>query len=225
MAKGSGMIEPNMATMLGFVTTDADVEPALLQRALKAAVDDTFNAITVDGECSTNDCVFALANGASGARLGEAEFDLLVGALKSVCRPLAIGIVRGGEGATKLVTVKVVGAASDEDARRTARAIANSLLVKTAIHGGDPNWGRLVAVAGRSGSDFVLEHAAVRVGPVELFSEGTPYDERAEAAADYLKGTDLVVEVDLGTGGDGTSEMWTCDLSAEYVRINAEYRT
>jgi glutamate N-acetyltransferase/amino-acid N-acetyltransferase len=225
MAKGSGMIEPNMATMLGFVTTDAAVPPALLQRALRAVADDTFNAITVDGECSTNDSVFALANGASGVALGESDFGTLVEALRQVCEPLAVGIVRGGEGATKLVTVRVTGAASDQDARRAARAIANSPLVKTAIHGGDPNWGRLVAVAGRSGSDFVLDAAAVRIGPVELFSGGTPHDERAPQAAEYLKGTDLVVAVDMGTGGGGRSQMWTCDLSAEYVRINAEYRT
>jgi glutamate N-acetyltransferase / amino-acid N-acetyltransferase len=225
IAKGSGMIEPNMATMLAFVTTDAKVDAALLQRALKAVVDDTFNAITVDGECSTNDCVFALANGASSVDLSEADFPLLVEALTSVCRPLATGIVRGGEGATKLITVRVVGAISNNDARQAARAIANSLLVKTAIHGGDPNWGRLVAVAGRSGSDFVLDRAAVRIGPVELFSGGAPHDERAAEAAEYLAGRDIVVEVDLGTGGTGSSEMWTCDLSAEYVRINAEYRT
>ncbi len=225
IAKGSGMIEPNMATMLGFVTTDAAVEPALLQRALKAAVDETFNAITVDGECSTNDCVFALANGASGVAIAERDYGAFVEALIAVCRPLAIGIVRGGEGATKLITVQVVGATSDPDARRAARAIANSLLVKTAIHGGDPNWGRLVAVAGRSGSEFVLGRAAVRIGPIELFSDGAPHDERAGEAAEYLKGRDIVVEVDLGTGGPGRSAMWTCDLSAEYVRINAEYRT
>ena len=225
MTKGSGMIEPRMATMLGFVTTDAEVAPALLQRALKAAVDETFNAITVDGECSTNDCVFALANGASGTRVTESDFTEFVDALRRVCEPLAIGIVRGGEGATKLVTVNVVGAASAEDARRAARAIANSLLVKTAVHGGDPNWGRLVAVAGRSGSAFVLDRAAVRIGPVELFRDGTPYDHRAGEAAEYLGETDVTVEVDLGTGGSGRSRMWTCDLSAEYVRINAEYRT
>jgi glutamate N-acetyltransferase/amino-acid N-acetyltransferase len=225
MAKGSGMIEPNMATMLGFVSTDAAVAPALLQRALKAVADDTFNAITVDGECSTNDCVFALANGASGVGLGDGDYAVLVEALRHVCEPLAIGIVRGGEGATKLVTVRVTGAASNDDARRAARAIANSLLVKTAIHGGDPNWGRLVAVAGRSGSDFVLDAAAVRIGPVELFSAGLPHDERAPQAAEYLEGDNLVVVVDMGTGGRGTSQMWTCDLSAEYVRINADYRT
>jgi glutamate N-acetyltransferase/amino-acid N-acetyltransferase len=185
----------------------------------------TFNAITVDGECSTNDCVFALANGASGVGLGDGDYAVLVEALRHVCEPLAVGIVRGGEGATKLVTVRVTGAASNDDARRAARAIANSLLVKTAIHGGDPNWGRLVAVAGRSGSDFVLEAAAVRIGPVELFSAGMPHDERAPQAAEYLKGDNLVVAVDMGTGGHGASQMWTCDLSAEYVRINADYRT
>jgi glutamate N-acetyltransferase/amino-acid N-acetyltransferase len=225
IAKGSGMIEPLMATMLGFVTLDAAVEPPLLQRALKAVADETFNAITVDGECSTNDCLFALANGASGVTLRDADYPLLVEALRRVCEPLAIGIVRGGEGATKLITVRVVGAASSEDARRTARAIANSPLVKTAVHGGDPNWGRLVAVMGRSGSDFRLEGAAVRVGPVELFRDGTPYDERAASAAEYLKGAEIEIEVDLGTGGSGQARMWTCDLSADYVRINAEYRT
>jgi glutamate N-acetyltransferase/amino-acid N-acetyltransferase len=225
MAKGSGMIEPLMATMLGVVTTDAAVAPALLQRALKAAVDETFNAITVDGECSTNDCVFVLANGASGVELTENDWPLLVGSLKAACEPLAIGIVRGGEGATKLITIRVTGAASDEDARRAARAIANSPLVKTAVHGGDPNWGRLIAVAGRSGSAFTLERAVVRIGPITLFADGTPYDERAPQAADYLKGKDIDLEVDLGTGGQGRSHMWTCDLSAEYVRINADYRT
>jgi glutamate N-acetyltransferase/amino-acid N-acetyltransferase len=225
IAKGSGMIEPRMATMLGFVTTDAAVNPALLQRALKAVCDVTFNAISVDGECSTNDCVFALANGASGVTLTDADEALLVDALRRVCEPLAIGIVRGGEGATKLVTVTVSGAKTIDDARLTARAIANSPLVKTAIHGGDPNWGRLVAVAGRSGAAFVLDRAAVRIGPVELFSEGAPHDERAPEAAEYLKGKDIDVHVDLGTGGQATARMWTCDLTAEYVRINAEYRT
>lgn len=225
MAKGSGMIEPLMATMLGFVTMDAAVEPGLLQRALKAAADDTFNAITVDGECSTNDCVFVMANGASGVELTERDWPLLLESLKAACEPLAVGIVRGGEGATKLITVRVTGAESDLDARRAAREIANSPLVKTAIHGGDPNWGRLIAVAGRAGVAFSLEQAAVKIGPITLFAAGAPYDERAPDAASYLQGKDIDVEVDLGTGGTGQSRMWTCDLSAEYVRINAEYRT
>jgi glutamate N-acetyltransferase/amino-acid N-acetyltransferase len=225
MAKGSGMIEPLMATMLGVLTTDAAVEPALLQRALALVVDDTFNAITVDGECSTNDCVFVLANGESGVRITEADLADFAGALAAVCQPLAVGIVRGGEGATKLITVVVTGAASDRDARQAARAIANSPLVKTAVHGADPNWGRLIAVAGRSGAAFALEHAAVRIGDVVLFRNGTPFDERAPKAAEYLRSPEVELEVNLGTGGAGRSRMWTCDLSAEYVRINAEYRT
>jgi glutamate N-acetyltransferase/amino-acid N-acetyltransferase len=225
MAKGSGMIEPMMATMLGFLTTDAQVHPALLQRALKAAVDVTFNAISVDGECSTNDCVFVMANGASGVVLTDEDFPALVSALQHVCEPLAIGIVRGGEGATKLITIRVTGARTPEDARATARAIANSPLVKTAVHGGDPNWGRLVAVAGRATDTLVLDRARVRIGPVELFSDGVPHDERAPDAAEYLRGKDIALDVDLGTGGSGEARMWSCDLTAEYVRINADYRT
>ena len=225
IAKGSGMIEPQMATMLAFITTDISVQPATLQRALNAVVNDSFNAISVDGECSTNDCVFALASGASGMHLDDEDMPLLVEALRAVCEPLAIGIVRGGEGATKLITLRVSGAISDQEARRAARAIANSPLVKTAVHGGDPNWGRLIAVAGRSGAAFSLDGAAVRIGPVELFRDGAPHDERAPAAAEYLQNAEVEIEVDLGTGGGGRSRMWTCDLSAEYVRINAEYRT
>jgi glutamate N-acetyltransferase/amino-acid N-acetyltransferase len=225
IAKGSGMIEPLMATMLGVVTTDAAVAPALLQRALAAVTDVTFNAITVDGECSTNDCVFALANGASGVTLGDAQFDDLVEALRLVCEPLAVGIVRGGEGATKLVTVEVTGATNAVEAKRAARAIANSPLVKTAVHGADPNWGRLVAVAGRAGVDFQLDRARVQIGDVELFAGGRPFDERAEKASEHLQGKDVRLHVDLGTGGSGAARMWTCDLSADYVKINAEYRT
>jgi glutamate N-acetyltransferase/amino-acid N-acetyltransferase len=187
--------------------------------------DVTFNAITVDGECSTNDCVFALANGASGVVIGEHDFPLLVEALTRVCEPLAIGIVRGGEGATKLVTIEVRGGRTDAEAKQAARAVANSPLVKTAIHGADPNWGRLVAVMGRAGVAFDLERARVRIGEVELFAGGRPYDERAAQASDHLTGKDVLVRLDLGTGGGGTARMWTCDLSADYVKINAEYRT
>jgi len=224
IAKGSGMIEPMMATMLGFVTTDAGVPPALLSRALREAVDDSFNAITVDGECSTNDCVMLLANGASGAIVDDNSYQEFVRGLGGVCRELAMGIVRGGEGATKLVTVNVTGAASAADARICAKAIANSPLVKTAIHGGDPNWGRLIAVAGRAGVPFELNRAAVTIGSIVLFDNGKPHDDRASAAADYLRGKDLTVGVHLGVGV-ASSTVWTCDLSAEYVRINADYRT
>jgi glutamate N-acetyltransferase/amino-acid N-acetyltransferase len=224
MAKGSGMIEPMMATMLGFVTTDAAVPKALLDRALREAVDLTFNAITVDGECSTNDCVMLLANGASGATVDEANYAAFTAGLTAVCRELALGIVRGGEGATKLVTVQVSGAASSDEARKAAKAIANSPLVKTAIHGGDPNWGRLIAVAGRAGVAFELDRAAVAIGSTVLFKDGRPHDDKAPEAAEYLKGKELTVSVDLGAGR-ASSTVWTCDLSAEYVRINADYRT
>jgi len=224
-AKGSGMIEPNMATMLGFLTTDAKVEPAVLQRALRASADDTFNAITVDGECSTNDCVFAMASGASGVEIDEDLYPALVAGLYEVSRELAIGIVRGGEGATKLITITVRDARSVADARRVAKTIANSPLVKTAVHGADPNWGRIVAAAGRAGVSFDVGHATVHVGGVLLFENGLPHDDNAPQAAEHLKLKDVSIDVHLGTGGGGDATVWTCDLSAEYVKINGEYRT
>lgn len=225
IAKGSGMIEPRMATMLGVLTTDAALAPELLQRALSDVTERTFNAITVDGECSTNDCVFLLANGASGVSIDDSTLPAFVDALFEICRFLATEIVRGGEGATKLVTVHVTGARTWDDARQAARAIANSLLVKTAIHGGDPNWGRLVAVAGRAGVGFDLQGARVQIGDVVLFEDGRPFDERAPQAAEHLRGRLVDVTVDLGVAGPEEATMWTCDLSKEYVRINAEYRT
>jgi len=225
MAKGSGMIEPRMATMLGYLTTDAAVDPAMLSRAVIDAARYTFNAITVDGEPSTNDCVLALANGASGVTIDEHLYPALFEAFRAVAHELALGIVRGGEGATKLVAITVTGAATDGDAWMAARAIANSPLVKTAVHGGDPNWGRLVAAAGRSGAKFVLDGARVQIGSLVLFESGRPFDELAPKAADYLMGKDLAITVDLGTGGSHQATVWTCDLSAEYVKINAEYRT
>jgi glutamate N-acetyltransferase/amino-acid N-acetyltransferase len=225
MAKGSGMIEPRMATMLAFLTTDARVESGVLAGALRRVVDVTFNAITVDGECSTNDCVFALASGQSGITIARDDDPRLLEPLIDVAGHLAREIVRGGEGATKLVAVQVTGAATHDDAWLAARTIANSPLVKTAIHGGDPNWGRLIAAAGRSGAAFDLARASVAIGDVRLFDRGTPHDDRAPAAADVLRASELSVSVDLGTGGPHAATMWTCDFSADYVRINAEYRT
>jgi glutamate N-acetyltransferase/amino-acid N-acetyltransferase len=225
MAKGAGMIEPHMATMLGFITTDAAVPAPLLQRALRDAVDVTFNAITIDGDTSTNDTVFLLASGASGVEIADAGYPGFVAALRWVCGALARAIVRGGEGVTKLVSITVIGAVSAEDASRAAKTIANSLLVKTAIHGGDPNWGRLLAAAGRAGVVFDVEHASVRIGLVELFKDGVPFDDRAPEAAAYLAGADIEITIDLGAGGAHAATVWTCDLSAEYVAINAEYRT
>ena len=224
-AKGSGMIEPNMATMLGFLTTDAQVPPALLRRALVESARDTFNAITVDGETSTNDCVFLMASGASGVAIDEEGYPALLEGLLAVSRELAVGIVRGGEGATKLVTVNVTDARTIEDAQRVAKTIANSPLVKTAIHGADPNWGRIVAAAGRSGVLFDVNRATVHVGGILLFENGLPHDDAAPEAEKHLQGTEIRIDVALGTGGGRHATVWTCDLSAEYVRINGEYRT
>jgi glutamate N-acetyltransferase / amino-acid N-acetyltransferase len=225
MAKGSGMIEPNMATMLAFLTTDAEVSPALLRRALQESAKDTFNAITVDGECSTNDCLMALASGASGVVIDEQTYPALVEGLLAVSRELALGIVRGGEGATKLIAVTVRDARTETDARQVARTIANSPLVKTAVHGADPNWGRIVAAAGRSGVVFDMNRATVRVGGVLLFENGLPHDDAAPRAASHLEEKNVEIDVTLGTGGGAAATIWTCDLSAEYVRINGEYRT
>ena len=225
MAKGSGMIEPNMATMLGFVTTDAHVPPPLLRRALQESALDTFNAITVDGECSTNDSLFAMASGASGVAVDEAGYPALLAGFLAVCRELALGIVRGGEGATKLMAVTVRDARTKADARQVARTIANSPLVKTAVHGADPNWGRILAASGRAGVAFDVDRATVHVGGILLFEHGLPRDEAAPQAAEYLKGETIDIQMHLGTGGGCDATIWGCDLSAEYVRINGEYRT
>ena len=200
-AKGSGMIEPNMATMLGFLTTDARVSPAVLQRALRESARDTFNAITVDGECSTNDTLFALASGASAVAIDEELYPALLEAFLAVSRELAIGIVRGGEGATKLIAVHVRDARTIDDARQVARTIANSPLVKTAVHGADPNWGRIVAAAGRAGVPFDVQQATVHVGGVLLFEHGLPHDDAAPLAEKHLTGSDIRIDVSLGTGG------------------------
>jgi glutamate N-acetyltransferase/amino-acid N-acetyltransferase len=219
------MIEPNMATMLGFLTTDAQVAPALLRRALADSARNTFNAITVDGDSSTNDSLFALASGASGVVIDEETYPAFLAGMLEVSRELAIGIVRGGEGATKLITINVTNATTEDDARRVGKTIANSPLVKTAVHGADPNWGRIVAAAGRSGAAFDINRLTVHVGGVLLFEQGLPHDDAAPQAAQHLKGADVRIDVDLGTAGSGAATTWTCDLSAEYVRINGEYRT
>jgi glutamate N-acetyltransferase / amino-acid N-acetyltransferase len=224
MAKGAGMIEPNMATMIGLLTTDAKVSPAILRKALGSSARDTFNAITVDGECSTNDTLFALASGASGVAIDDETYPALLDGLLAVSRELAVAIVRGGEGATKLVAITVGGARTIDEARQVARTIANSPLVKTAVHGADPNWGRIVAAAGRSGVAFAINALSVHVGGTVLFENGRPHDDLAPVAAQHLKGKTIQIDVSLGSG-PASATIWTCDLSAEYVRINGEYRT
>ncbi len=225
MAKGSGMIEPMMATMLGFLTTDAQVPPTLLQQALNEVADETFNAITVDGDCSTNDSLFALASGASDVVINDSNYQALLKGLQIVSKHLAMEIVRGGEGATKLVAITVSDAKSKDEARRVARTVANSLLVKTAVHGADPNWGRILAAAGRSGVTFNPSLATVSVGGVLLFEHGTPHDEASPKAGLHLQNDTVEIEVGLGSQSGFSATVWTCDLSEEYVRINGEYRT
>jgi glutamate N-acetyltransferase/amino-acid N-acetyltransferase len=224
VAKGAGMIHPMMATMLAIITTDAAVAPDLLQAALGQASAASFNCVTVDGDPSTNDTALLLASGASGATVGPAGLERFTAALTAVCADLARQIAGDGEGATKLVTVTVSGAPTVAEARTVARVIARSPLVKTAVHGGDPNWGRVLAAAGVAGVPLDPRRLALRFGEVALVENGTPigYDEAAAAA--QMAGPEVAIILDLGLGqASGTA--WTCDLSAEYVSINADYRT
>jgi glutamate N-acetyltransferase/amino-acid N-acetyltransferase len=229
MCKGAGMIHPNMATMLCYITTDAAATPAFLQQALSEIVDDTFNSITVDGDTSTNDTVLALANGLAGnATLGQEatpeDERKFKAALQAVMTYLSKEIARDGEGATKLIEVWVRGAASKEDARLTARTIALSSLTKSAVHGGDPNWGRVIAAAGRSGAQFDPEKADVYFDDVPLMLSGVPQPFDKAAAQQALKGPTVYITVDLHAG-EAEAQAWGCDLSQEYVVINSEYET
>ncbi|MEW6511977.1 MAG: bifunctional glutamate N-acetyltransferase/amino-acid acetyltransferase ArgJ [Bacteroidota bacterium] len=228
MAKGSGMIAPNMATMLAFVTTDAAVEPALLQLALEQATARSFNRITVDGDTSTNDMATVLANGASGAgklttATGEGFIKFAV-ALEHVLVKLAKMIVVDGEGATKFIEVNVKGAKSEQDADKAARAVANSNLVKTAIHGEDANWGRILAAVGYSGIAFDPSKVEILFGGLPILRPNYVIDFSEEEAKTILSQKEIAITVDLHTG-DAEATFWTCDLSKEYVAINANYRT
>ncbi len=228
IAKGAGMIAPNMATMLSVIAMDAQVERALLQRALVRAAGASFNRIVVDGDMSTNDSVIALANGASGVTVTNE--DTLVEALQAVCVPLAQSIVRDGEGATKFVTVHVSGAPDEASAMQVARAIATSALVKTAFYGADPNWGRIVCAAGYSGVAIRPERLslwlldAAQHPTLQLVERGEPLDYDEPAAIALMQEPEWGVHLDLGLGKTHTW-IWTCDLSHEYVTINGHYRT
>ena len=226
MAKGAGMIEPNMATMLAFVTTDAAVGAGDLQTCLSRAVDLSFNRISVDGDQSCNDTVLLFANGAAGTGLltaGHPDWELFCRAVEQVCLDLAQQVVRDGEGATKFVTVTVRGAVSDADARLAARQVANSLLVKTSWFGMDPNWGRVIDAVGHSGADVREESVEIYYGDVCAFQNGTATG-RLKELEEVLRADEFGVTVDLklGTGAD---LVYTCDCSEEYVRINADYMT
>jgi glutamate N-acetyltransferase / amino-acid N-acetyltransferase len=227
MCKGSGMIHPNMATMLAYITTDAAVEPGLMASMVKAVADQSFNQVTVDGDSSTNDTFLMLANGAAGNKpvvSGSPEADVLQAAMLEVAQRLARSIARDGEGATKLLTVRVAGAASGDDARLAARTVASSSLVKTAIHGGDPNWGRIVCALGYSGADMAIDRLHLSIGGLTVFERGAGVDVDLGAVRGVFQQPEIEIVAALGMG-EGASEAWGCDLSEEYVRINADYTT
>jgi glutamate N-acetyltransferase / amino-acid N-acetyltransferase len=236
MAKGSGMIHPNMATLLAFVTCDAAVSTTLWQQMLSRAADKSFNQVTVDGDTSTNDTLIALANGESRTPAivqPGAEADKLEAMLTAVCQYLAKAIARDGEGATCLIEVGVVGTATDREARQIAREIAGSSLLKAAVFGHDPNWGRIAMAAGKAGVPFDQNNLAVSLGNIQLMANGQPLAFDRVAASNYLKAatqgeylkTDTVL-ISLSVGnGSGAGIAWGCDLSYDYVKINAEYTT
>lgn len=222
MAKGSGMIMPDMATMLGFITTDAAVERHHLQRLLEKAVGHSFNRITVDGDTSTNDCVIMLANGSSGIAATDHDLGILYEALEAICIELAQMIVRDGEGATKFISIIVEGCRTEDDAEVIARTIANSLLVKTAIYGENPNWGRILAAAGRAGVAYDQNGVDVYLNDIKAVAGGRHAGTEKTILADALKPPELVIRVVLSEG-DKQAEIWTCDLTHAYVDINVAY--
>lgn len=227
MAKGSGMIHPNMGTMLGFVTTDADVDPGALRTALLEATARSFNMITVDGDTSTNDTVLVLANGLAKnpkVTLGTALYDQFFAALEQVLVHLAKDVARDGEGATKLMEVQVKGAPSLEDARKAARSVCGSSLVKAAVFGADANWGRVLCALGYSGAPFDPSKVDLWLGDLQMMSAGTPIAFDEEAAAQVLKEKTVTFTADLHAG-QAEATAWGCDLTYDYVKINGDYRT
>ena len=227
--KGSGMIAPDMATMLGYIFTDAAVEAEFLQRLLTASAGDTFNCITVDSDTSTSDTVLAFATGAAGnaplASFDDPGADAFAAALHDVCRQLAQLVVRDGEGAQKFIEVQVTGAESDDSARKIGLAVANSPLVKTAIAGEDANWGRVVMAVGKAGEPADRDKLSIGFGGTWAARDGQPLADYDEApVAEHLKGREIQVEVDLGLG-EGRATVWTCDLTHGYIAINADYRS
>ena len=228
VTKGAGMIHPNMATLLAFVTTDAAISKAALQKALKMAVKRSFNRITIDGDTSTNDTLIVLANGAAEnekvAETKGAGFDAFTSALTDVCRDLAIQVARDGEGARKLITVNVRNAPNERAAHRIAETIATSPLVKTAIAGEDANWGRILAAAGRSGVRFDVAKVDINIGRLAVARKGMGLRFDEGKALEVLKKNEVTLTVDLHHG-DAEATMWTCDLTEDYIRINADYRS
>jgi glutamate N-acetyltransferase/amino-acid N-acetyltransferase len=225
MTKGSGMIHPNMATTLGFVMTDAAISPIHLRQMLVNTVERTFNRLSVDGDMSTNDIVVLLANGASGIRPSERERRSMEESLCLVMEDLAEQIARDGEGASKLITIRVVGAADEESAVKIARCIANSPLVKTAIAGSDPNWGRILSAAGTSGVEFDPNKVDIFMQGVHVCSNGIGTDFSEAELKTRLDDRDCLIRFEIKGDGKGETRFWTCDFTEGYVRINASYRT
>ncbi|MDA0295254.1 MAG: bifunctional glutamate N-acetyltransferase/amino-acid acetyltransferase ArgJ [Planctomycetota bacterium] len=221
IAKGSGMIHPNMATMIGVVLTDARLSPDRLDQMLRRSIEKSFNRISVDGDTSTNDSVFTMASGTAGEAADQA---LLEAAFDEVCVALARMIVADGEGASRVIEVKVINAASQVDAREVAETIGSSLLVRTAVAGGDPNWGRIIAALGRTEATFEPDRIRVEANLVPLFADGSPVEDPTQSAAKAFASERVLIEIDLASG-TATETYLTCDLTAEYVRINAEYTT
>jgi glutamate N-acetyltransferase/amino-acid N-acetyltransferase len=226
-AKGAGMIHPNLATTLAFVVTDAAIAPALLQKTLGDVCSRTFNCISIDGDSSTNDTLAVFANGAAGApaiRAGSAAHRAFRAALEDVCRSLALQIVADGEGAQRVIEIEVRGAKTEAAARRIAETVATSLLVKTAFAGGDPNWGRVFAAAGRSGVAFDPARVDIKMAGIPVLRRGSPLNFNERVASNRLLAEHVPIVLDLHAGS-ASARYWTCDLTAEYVRINASYRT
>ena len=227
MCKGSGMIHPNMATMLAYITTDAAVEAGLMARMVGTVANRSFNLVSIDGDSSTNDSFLILANGAAGnepVRAGTVEAERLEAGLTQLAKELSRAIARDGEGATRLITVRVLDAASDADARLAARTVASSSLVKSAVHGGDPNWGRIVCALGYSGAELALDRLHLSVGGLVVFERGSGVDVDLAAVRHAFEQPEIEIVANLGLA-EGSSEAWGCDLSEEYVRINADYTT
>jgi len=213
--------------MLAYITTDAAVEPGLMSKLVRSIADRSFNQVTVDGDSSTNDSFLVLANGAAGndpIQAGSAEAEELKAAMEQVARELSRAIARDGEGATRLITVKVVGATSDGEARTAARSVASSSLVKTAVHGGDPNWGRIVCALGYSGAELALDRLHLTIGGLVVFERGSGVNVDLTAVRRAFEQPEIEIVATLGLG-EGSAEAWGCDLSEEYVRINADYTT
>ncbi len=226
IVKGAGMIAPSLATMISVITTDAKIAPPLLHRIFRAAAAETFNAVTIDSDQSTSDTAVVLASGRAGKKVqsGSTSCRKFAAALEEVCRELTLAMVRDGEGATKLISITVKSAATKSDAVAAAKSVADSPLLKCAVHGADPNWGRIVMAVGKSAAKVAPAKLSVTIGGIRVFARGLPKNFSHRAVREHLKGDTVVIEINLGLGGEKFTA-YTCDLSGAYIKINADYHT